>query len=293
MSSNVDLPNISENNKNILVDIQNLQRMENNILQSLETNTKLTPDQISKMVENMNQLSATRVNLYTTLSNMNSFYNNALDSSTGTLKQQKEAINIVESELNRTKKRLEYLQMEKNNKIRLVEINEYYGDKYSEHTNLMKVIIFTLIPIIIITFVYNQGLIPRTLYFFLFIIIGVIGSYYFWTTYASLLTRDNMNYDEYSWPFDINTAPKGTSGNENDPWGKFGNIGTCIGQACCSDGQIYNEDRNICITGIKKTDSEPVGKKVSFINDVLTKTQSGKYKVDVDLREYLEPYNAN
>ena len=58
-------------------------------------------------------------------------------------------------------------------------------------------------------------------------------------------------------------------------------------------GQIYNEDRNICITGIQKTDSEPVGKKVSFINDVLTKTQSGKYKADVDLREYLEPYNAN
>jgi hypothetical protein len=289
MSSNVKtpLPNIAENNEKILGDIQNLQRMENKILQTLETRGNLSHNEITKMVDNLNQLSTSRVNLYTTLSNMSNFYTDALSSSTDVLKQQTAAINIVESELNRSKRRLQFLQMEKNNKIRLVEINEYYGDKYQEHADLMKIIIFTLIPIIIITFVYNRGLIPNALYYFLFIIIGVIGAVFFWRKYASIISRDNMNYDSYDWAFDPSTAPTGTSDDE-DPWGKLANIGTCIGEACCSEGQLYDESLNVCILKpIETLQTE------SFIaNNVYTKTQPGKYKADVDLKNNLLPYNS-
>ena len=42
------------------------------------------------------------------------------------------------------------LNLKKNNKMRLVEINDYYGDKYAEHSQLMKIVIFTLIPVIIL-----------------------------------------------------------------------------------------------------------------------------------------------
>ena len=277
-NSKNDLPNVAENNKKILGDIQNLQQMENKILQTLETRGNLSHEEITKMVDNMNQLSGTRVNLYTTLSNMNNFFGNALQSSTGTLKQQTAAINIVENELNRAKRRLQYLQMEKNNKIRLVEINQYYGDKYAEHANLMKIVIFTLIPIIIITFVYYRGLLPKPVYFILFIIIGVIGAMNFWKTYASIMSRDNMNYDSYNWSFDPSTAPTGTN-DDSDPWGKIGNIGICVGEACCSEGQVYDDSKNICI--IKTTENF----------DFLEKMQPGKYKADVDLRSNLKPYN--
>ena len=98
MSSNVKtpLPNIAENNEKILGDIQNLQRMENKILQTLETRGNLSHSEITKMVDNLNELSTSRVNLYTTLSNMSNFYTDALSSSTDVLKQQTAAINIVE-----------------------------------------------------------------------------------------------------------------------------------------------------------------------------------------------------
>ena len=126
--------NVAQNNEQILNDIQYLQRMEQQLFRSLETNTNLTPQQQQKIVEKMNQISNMRVNLYQTLSGVNNFFGSALSSSIGTLKEQSVAIGIVENELNRAKKRLAALELEKNNKIRLVEINEYYGEKYAEHT---------------------------------------------------------------------------------------------------------------------------------------------------------------
>jgi hypothetical protein len=142
----------------------------------------------------------------------------------------------------------------------------------------MKIVIFTLIPIIIITFAYNRGLLPKVVYFILFIIIGVIGAMNFWKTYASIMSRDNMNYESYNWSFNPSTAPTATN-DDSDPWGKIGNVGICVGEACCSEGQVYDDSKNICI--IKTTENF----------DVLEKMQPGKYKADVDLRTNLKPYN--
>ena len=115
-----DIPNIKENNDQILNDIQSLQQMEQELFNSLETNPNLTPQQQQQIVQKMNQLSNMRINLYNTLSGINSYYGSALSSSVGTLKEQTAAIAIVENELNQAKKRLQILESEKNNKIRLV-----------------------------------------------------------------------------------------------------------------------------------------------------------------------------
>ena len=134
--------NVQQNNEQILNDIQYLQQLEQQMFNNLETNPNLSTQQQEEIIQKMNQISNMRINLYQTLSGVNSFFQNALTSSVGTLQEQTAAIAIVESELNRSKKRLETLNMERNNKIRLVEINDYYGEKYSEHSNLMKIIIF-------------------------------------------------------------------------------------------------------------------------------------------------------
>jgi len=228
----------------------------------------------------MNQLSNMRINLYQTLSGVNNFFENALSSSIGTLQEQSVAIGIVENELNRAKKRLEILELEKNNKIRLVEINDYYGDKYNEHSKLIKIIIFTLIPIIILSILYNRGFIPTTIYYILLIIISLIGGYFFWYRFASIIMRDNMNYNEYDWYFDKKNAPAPGPESNTDPWVTLNVPGTCIGEYCCSNGQIYNSKINQCVgnSTIKETFTTD-----SMINDVLTKKQIGKYKEDFNV----------
>ena len=239
-------PNVAQNNEQILSDIQSLQIMEQKLFNNLETNTSLTYQQQQQIVEKMNQLSTMRINLYQTLSGVNNFFEGALTSSIGTLKEQAVAIGIVEIELNKAKKRLELLESEKNNKIRLIEINDYYGDKYAEHSQLMKIIIFTLIPVIIFAFLNNKGLLPNSIYYILVVIISIIGAYFIWKRFASIIMRDNMNYQEYNWYFDPNSAPTSTSGNNNDPWLSQSMPGTCVGRFCCSNGQKWDSSLNQC-----------------------------------------------
>ena len=274
------LPDIQQNNEQILNDIQSLQQIEQQLFNSLETNPNLTPTQQQKIVQKMNQLSNMRINLYQTLSGINNYYENALSSSVGTLKEQTAAIAIVENELNRAKNRLKVLEAEKNNKIRLVEINDYYGDKYAEHAALMKIIIFTLIPIIILAILNNKGILPNTFYYALIAIIALIGGFYFWYRYGSIILRDNMNYQEYDWYFNPATAPKG-SASSTDPWVTAAVPGTCVGQACCSEGQTWDSMLNQCVGTCTVT--PPATTTETFVNNVLTKT-SGKYKDDYNLK---------
>jgi hypothetical protein len=266
-------PNISQNNEQILNDIQTLQQMEQQLFNNLETNTSLTPQQQQEIVQKMNQVSNMRINLYQTLSGVNNFFQSALSSSVGTLQEQTVAIGIVENELNQAKKRLELLEAEKNNKIRLVEINDYYSDRYGEHSQLMKIVIFTLVPVIILTILFTRSIIPSFIYYALLVIVCAIGGYYFWTIYFSMVTRDNMNYQEYSWYFNAATAPTGPA-SSTDPWAGLG-VGTCIGQQCCSKGQIWDASLNQCIGDSTVTETFE-----GMIQNSLTKTQNGKYKPD-------------
>jgi hypothetical protein len=283
---------IQQNNEQLLNDIQSLQKMEKQLFNSLETNTNLTTQQQKEIVQKMNQLSNMRINLYKTLSGVNNYFKNALTSSQGTLSEQTSAISIVESELNQAKRRLAILEMEKNNKIRLVQINDYYGDKYAEHSNLMKIVIFTLVPIIILAILNNKGILPNTIYFILLAIIAAIGGYFFWKRFASIITRDNMNYQTYDWYFNAENAPSGSYGSDDDPWASNINMGTCVGNSCCSDGQTYDESLNQCIGTSTVSNTESFITE-GMVNDVLTKG-SNKYKSDVTLNgdERVQPSSS-
>jgi hypothetical protein len=278
-----EMPNVQDNNQQILNDIQSLQTMEQQLVSSLESNPNLTSEQQQQIIGKINQISNMRINLYKTLSGVNGFFETALSSSQNTLKEQTEVVSIVENELNKSKAQLQLLQAEKNNKIRLVEINNYYGDKYAEHASLMKIIIFILIPVIVLTILYNNDIIPNMIYYAIIIIISAIGGYYLWKTYASIIMRDTMDYQEYNWYFNPKTAPTvATSSVTSDPWLSSSSLlGTCIGQACCSDGQTYDSSLNQCITSTISSSTDATTTE-TFVNAVLTKSQQ-KYKSDVNL----------
>lgn len=271
--------NIQQNTEQIQSDIQYLQQMENQLLNNLESNTNLTQEEQQQLVEKMGQLASMRVNLYQTLSGVNNYYENALSSSVDSLKGQSSAIRIIESELDNSKKKLELLEEEKNNKMRMVEINNYFGEKYAEHSLLMKNLILMLVPVILLTVLFKKELLPSSIYYVLIVIISVIGSYFFWMRFSSIIRRDNMNYDEYNWFFNPSTAPTTVSVTDSsDPWASVGvgTYGTCVGDGCCAAGLVYDSSLNQCTVAATTTES--------FVNQVLTKTQQHKYKNDVDMR---------
>jgi membrane-associated HD superfamily phosphohydrolase len=301
------LPNVQQNNEQILNDIQSLQQIEQQLFSNLESNPNLTTEQQQSIIEKMNQISNMRINLYQTLSGVNNYYQSALNSSVGTLQEQTLAIGIVESELNTSKERLNRLEQEKNNKIRLVEINTYFGDKYTEHSQLMKIIIFALIPIIIISFLYTKGILPKMVYLILIVIISLICAFFFWKKFASIIMRDNMNYQEYAYPFDPSNITTSTTTSSSDPWQSSLTLGSCVGDSCCSTGLTYDASLNQCVVGSStgSSTSSSTGSSSfysglqsmtetfvteSMVNNILTKQQFDKYKSDYNMKS---PYPSN
>ena len=309
MTSNTNnLPDMEENNTQILNDIQSLQTLEQELFNNLENEPDISSDRQQQMISKINNISNMRVNLYQTLGGVNDFFKTSLYNSTNTLVEQTKAIEIVEQELNKSKKRLELLEQEKNNKIRLVEINNYYGQKYAEHSDLMKNIIYILIPVLILSLLKNKGILPDSIYYILVIIITVIGSYYLWEKFMSILSRDSMNYQEYTWYFDTKSAPVANSSDGSDPWASTdGSSGTCVGEACCPTGLTYNPTANQCevsnstasttITTASSTSASGTTSTStsteSFVSDIFTKHATNYNKSDVILGNNVKPQNSS
>jgi hypothetical protein len=307
-TSNID---ISSNNQQMLNDIQSLQTIEKDQFTSLETNPNLTTDQLNQIINKINSISQMRINLYQTLGDVNTLYKNTLFNSQETLKEQAFAIGIVEKQLNEAKKQLYNMQIDKNNKIRLIEINDYYGEKYDEHTILMKYIIFMLVPIIIISFLFNKGLLPGFLFNVLLFIIAVIGSIFIVGRLISIWSRDNMDYQKYIWAFNTKKAPMPNNKTVTDPWASTmsASIGTCIGSDCCAPGMTYDVNINQCVPAASSCSSSsskalatpsraysfvssltPTPQE-SFINYELTKSSGSVKKADVTLDSFVMPSN--
>jgi len=285
INTDSQLPDVEENTNQLLTDIQSLQTIEQQLFNSLEENTGLTTEQQKKVIEKINNISKMRINLYQTLNSINSFFQNSLANSKGLLTEQTAAIDIVEKELNASKKRLQVLEEEKNNKIRLVEINNYYGQKYSEHSYLMKIIVMMLLPILLLSILFSKGILPSKIYYILIAIIAIIGGIFIWKTVFSIVLRDPMNYEEYNWYFNPANAPTSTVTDTTDPWASKtsnSNFGSCIGDACCSDGLVYDSSSNQCV--ISTTDSTTDDTTTeTFVNNIFTKSSNNYKKPDVIL----------
>ena len=285
----------NDNQQETLKDIQSLQNIEKDLFDTLETTPNLTSDQYNKIINKINSISQMRINLYKTFGNFNTLYKNTLVNSQDTLQQQAFAIGIIEKQLNEAKKKLQRLELEKNNKIRLIEINDYYGEKYNEYTILMKYIIFMLIPIIIISFLFNLGFIPSVVFYLLLAIITIIGSIFIIYRLLSIWSRNNMNYQEYSWRFNIKNAPSviNKKAGDNDPWlsGTPMGIGTCIGSNCCTPGMVYDNNLDKCVSASSTTTCS--SKKESFINNIFTRDSRQNKKSDVTLNNIVNPSNYN
>jgi hypothetical protein len=298
-NTNDQLPDIQESNAQILTDIQSLQNIEQDLFNSLEQNANLTTQQQEEIIKKINDISKMRINLYKTLNNVNNFFQSALSNSKGTLTEQTSAVDIVEQELNSAKQRLKVLEEEKNNKVRLVEINDYYGQKYAEHSDFMKIIIIMLVPILILAILFNKGIIPSTAYYILIGIISVIGSVFLIKRFLSIISRDAMNYQEYQWYFNPETAPTTTLAEElEDPWASSKASGlTCIGDACCSEGLVYDTTLNQCTNSISSNSNTNSNTNVNlnspdvvtdtttetFMNNIFTKSAYSYKKPDVFL----------
>ena len=258
--------------------------------QSLKCPTAATSSDPSveqeKIIQKINEISEMRIALFKNLTNMYGNMQNNVANSRTDLVDQMTLVGVVEEELDNAKANLHKLTDAKNNKVRMSEINTYYGKRYSAHTGVMKLLIMICIPLLILAILRKKNLVPRNIANGVSGLIVAIGAIILIRRIWDLTRRDNMNYDEYRWFF--NPASQAPTVYQYDmaQLGKMGHeakseVGTlqdeaqnvanslglgCVGAACCSSGMTFDDTTGKCVESVsKETFQNGQFNKTSFI----------------------------
>ena len=227
--------------------IDKLSKVEQQLIEQI-SNTKDAKEQ-ARLSNNLILIQDTRTDLINALSSINAYYTQNLTGSSHTLEQQTNAVAIMEKEMEQAKKRLAYINEQKENKLRIVEINQYYSASYAEWTHLVKILIITLIAFaIVINITTYFPALPSEVYSILMFIISIVSLYYIFMSVVSIYSRDNMVYDEYNWNFNKNSAPKMDSASSFKNSFNLPSKMSCVVENCCQDGTLWNNDIGKCVS---------------------------------------------
>lgn len=258
-TTNVDSAELQEVT---LMNIQQLQKMEQKLYKQLEDMAANEPSAISKqdeIVKKINDLSQMRSTMFGQLEDMYRGLSGRVAQSRVDLVDQMTVTGVVEGQLNRAKASLNQLTDNKNQKMRMVEINTYYSQKYRAQTDLVKTILMFAVPTLVIAILNKKGFIPKNIGNLLISIVIAIGIIVVFRKYWDISSRSNMVFDEYKWAWDPNASKptvlqydidqiEGTSSsleNEVNSFAKDLGLG-CVGQECCDKGTKYDEKKQKC-----------------------------------------------
>lgn len=239
------LEKLGEASQQTIFNIQSLLDEETKLFVSLQGMDK-TPEEKEQIINQINKLSQMRLNLHETLKDVYAYYQSNVAAARTTLGQQLTAMGIIESELNEAKRRLNDIEAKKNSKLRLVQINTYYGKRYNAQKNMLILIVVICVILFIIALLKNRfGLLPSNLAIFLMALTIAFGAIILFSVILDFSNRDNINFDEYNWRFDKSKAPTGEADpNAKNPWSTYA---MCVNAQCCDENSDYNTELNKCV----------------------------------------------
>lgn len=289
-ANNPELYTDASMNQRILDDIAQLQDTEKGLLEFLGTDT-LTNTQKTEVRQKINSLVDMRYRMYQQIGLLNRYYTDALEKTDKVLVDQADAIQVMENTLSRMKRERDSLKDENTNQVRLIQISDYYADRYQANTQLVKILIFTLLPIILLTFLHNEGILDNTIFYVMAGVVGMIGAFYFWRTMLDINQRNNMNFDQYDYRryrgsgnAPVTYVPTDAASGSGT-WGS----GTCTGSQCCSTDQNYNSEKKVCETKPATTTAATSSgfqlMSMSNLEGLMTRTEPNKHKPDASFSE--------
>ena len=281
------LTNSQNGYKNILDNITKLQDLEKQLYKELEINAteKGNENKQLELINRINEVSKIRISLLKTLNQTSSTLQNSIATSRVDLVDQMTLIGIVENQLNEVKAHMNQSENIKNEKLRMVEINTYYGKRYQAHTELIKLLIYISSFMLILTILMKKELIPASIGKGVIGVVIAISVFFLVRKLIDIYYRDNMDFDQYEW-LDIPTNDQQTvfqfdeqelgmlgsglkteySNIEDDIGNIAGELGLgCIGEKCCSSQMNYDKEKKKCVDKVAN-----MNKNESFLSGSLT-----------------------
>ena len=248
-SSSAPVSTMSTRQAGIIANIAKIQEIERELLGKLDG--RMDASERSKIVRQINDLAKMRGDLYNNMNDFSSQLETVASERRNALVQNNVAVNVIRDQITNSSNTLTGLQQEKSNKMRLVEINNYYGKKYEFQTDIMKIIILTCVPVLVISILLKKGFIPNLIATGLIILIVAAGVIAVARKIIDLNRRNSFNFDQYDHPF--NPYAVQINKSESTNWAdinKLENPFLCIGPACCTDAStVWDIETKRCIKG--------------------------------------------
>ncbi len=189
---------------------------------------------------------------------------NNLRAASNNLVNQMMITDILQNEVKNSELAYDALKQNNIDKLRMIDINTYYTEKYRAQTDLMKLIIYFAIPLLLLTILANKGIIPNNIAYGIGGVILLVGVVMVIMKIYDINNRNNMNFREINVGYnaeevkDNEEAQKNPLNLESEFLG-FGKdslkelekeLGAdCIGEDCCDPPTtIWNKTLGTCIT---------------------------------------------
>lgn len=146
---------------------------------------------------------------------------------------------------------------------RIMNLNESYRKKYAKYTQLVAVVVFTIIAFLLVNALPKIiPAIPGFVINVLTLIVVIVSLYTLMNIYMEIDSRSNTNYDELDLPPNVDMSfnnlafglTQDASANQASNFdlssiysqlAQFG-ITTCVGDDCCPDGWKFDSRTNKC-----------------------------------------------
>jgi hypothetical protein len=258
----------SDGYQTTLNNIKDLQNLEKDLYTKLKISatTKGNDAEQTDLINRINKISQIRISLLQTLNTMSSSLQSHVGNSQVNLVDQLTLIGVIEQQLNQIKAQMNQSDNIKNNKLRMVEINTYYGKRYRSYTELMKIVIFSCILFLILALLKKKELLPENIANGLLSIVLIISLFFFLRKVNDIYWRDNMNFDQYNWfnvpdshgktvfEYDKEAIDGDNLADDSDLNNEFyeftkeaSSLGGCIGAKCCSKKMKYDKKKDKCV----------------------------------------------
>jgi hypothetical protein len=186
------------------------------------------------------------------LTSMYTDYATANPQTDSAITRQKDVLNIVTEEKKRLEEKKQGVDNAAFGQKRAVELNNSNRLRQNSYTNLLIVLIITLVAFVLIMIASNYlTFVPQVVFDLLSIIVISVGIYVSLHSFLNIQARDKMDFNRLDIPGLNNTTAGNSIAKGTGPGGLTNLISGagCVGSDCCGPQTKWDQGNNVCKQG--------------------------------------------
>jgi hypothetical protein len=173
---------------------------------------------------------------------------------------------ILDAEVDRLNNRKFAIDNAEEERKRIIHFNKSGIERKQAYNNLYLMIVITLVILLGIKLLYQVDFIPGVILDILMVVVASAGLIYCLWIYTDIISRSNMDFSQIEFDREVPKSQEQKDKEELDQVksgdllaiGAAGNVGKCVGPACCPADSTYNTTFNICVPNMVPHGEVPI-----------------------------------